>query len=97
MSAQTWNMLMSTDSVKTFENYAKQIFIPFVFSQYQTATRLDLVWDHYLPGSLKIMTRENSGKGVGSINSSVEMDMRISFELMRTSVNLLVISPRKLK
>ena len=57
-------MLKPDETVKTFGEYAKEIFIPFVFSQYKSATRLDLVWDRYLPESLKSMTREKRGKGV---------------------------------
>ena len=40
------------------------LLIPFVLSQYKSATRLDLAWDRYLPGSLKNTTRERRGKGV---------------------------------
>ena len=40
------------------------LLIPLVLSQYKSTTRLDLVWDRYLPGSLKNTTRERRGKGV---------------------------------
>ena len=56
--------MLNPGTVKTFGEYAKEVFIPFVLSQYKSATRLDLVWDRYLPGSLKSMTRERRGRGV---------------------------------
>lgn len=56
--------MLKPGTVKTFGEYAKEVFIPFVLSQYKSATRLDLLWDRYLPESLKSMTREKHGKGV---------------------------------
>jgi len=56
--------MLNPGTAKTFGEYAKDVFIPFVLSQYKSATRLDLMWDRYLPGSLKSMTRERRGKGV---------------------------------
>ncbi|KAJ8395934.1 hypothetical protein AAFF_G00026420 [Aldrovandia affinis] len=48
---------------KTFEEYAQQIFIPYM-SKLQTVSRLDLVWDTYLADSLKGSTRAKRGQGV---------------------------------
>ena len=48
---------------KTFEEYAQQIFIPYVSTKLQTVSRLDLVWDTYLPDSLKGTTRAKRGQG----------------------------------
>ena len=56
--------MLNPGTAKTFGEYAEKVFIPFVLSQYKSATRLDLVWDRYLPGSLKSMARESRGKGV---------------------------------
>ena len=50
--------MLNPGKAKTFGEYAKNVFIPFVLSQYKSATRLDLVWDRYLPGSLRNTTRE---------------------------------------
>ena len=47
-----------------FAEYASQIFVPYVFSQFQNASRLDLVWDKYIDDSLKGTARANRGKGV---------------------------------
>lgn len=49
---------------KTFEEYAQQIFIPYMSTKLQTVSRLDLVWDTYLADSLKCTTRAKRGQGV---------------------------------
>ena len=46
----------------TFDDYADNVFIPYLRSQ--GSTRVDVVWDAYVPGSLKESTREKRGKGV---------------------------------
>jgi len=56
--------MLNPGTAKTFGEYAKDVFIPFVLSQYKSTTRLDLAWDRYLPESLKNTTRERRGKGV---------------------------------
>ena len=37
---------------------------PYILSKFQQTTRLDLVWDRYLPDSLKGTARAKRGKGV---------------------------------
>ena len=49
---------LSTDSVKTFTEYADKVFIPFLLQQLQQACRVDCVWDRYLPHSIEEATRE---------------------------------------
>lgn len=49
---------------KTFEEYAHQIFIPYISTKLQTVSRLDLIWDTYLADSLKGSTRAKRGQGV---------------------------------
>ena len=49
-----------TDS-NTFDNYAHNVFIPHLGRQ--RSTRADVVWDTYIPNSLKQSTREKRGKG----------------------------------
>ena len=56
--------MLRPGTANTFGEYAKEVFIPFVLSHYKYATRMDLVWDRYLPNSLKSMTREKRGKVV---------------------------------
>ena len=55
---------LPTNGVSTFDEYAEKVFIPYLSKQLQGATRLDVVWDTYLPFSLKESTREKRGKGV---------------------------------
>ena len=54
---------LSTDSVKTFTEYADKVFIPFLLQQLQQACRVDCVWDGYLPHSIEEATREQRGHG----------------------------------
>ena len=47
----------------TFQKYADTVFASYISNQLQKADRIDLVWDVYLPDSLKRTTREKRGKG----------------------------------
>ena len=49
---------------KTFEVYAKEVFLPYISLQLCKATRIDLVWDVYLNDSLKGTARLNRGQGI---------------------------------
>ena len=49
---------------KTFAEYSRQSFLPYIQSQLSHAKRLDVVWDEYVPNSLKATTRSKRGKGV---------------------------------
>jgi len=49
---------------RTFSGYADKVFMPYVVSWLMKVSRLDLVWDQYLPGSLKAATQEKRGSGV---------------------------------
>ena len=51
-------------TAKTFQDYATDIFLPYISSQLQHATRLDIVWDEYVSHSLKAGARSKRGKGV---------------------------------
>ena len=48
---------------KTFGEYAKEVFLPYVMSELQKSFRVDIVWDVYLKDSLKLSTRESRGTG----------------------------------
>ena len=37
--------MLKPTSVKNFDEYASQIFVPYISSQFQAASRVDLVWD----------------------------------------------------
>jgi len=47
----------------SFNEYAQEVFMPYILSKFQQTTPLDLVWDHYPPDSLKGTTRAKRGKG----------------------------------
>ena len=55
---------LPTTGVATFNDYAENISIPYLQMQLQITTRIDVVWDTYLPNSLKESTQETRGKGV---------------------------------
>lgn len=56
---------------KTFLEYARTVFEPYILRQLDTVSRLDVVWDVYLPDSLKAATREKRGSGVWKRASSL--------------------------
>lgn len=51
-------------AAKTFEDYALKVFLPYIQSQLQHASRVDIVWDQYFENSLKSQTRSKRGKGI---------------------------------
>ena len=55
---------LPTSGIVTFDDYAEKVFIPYLRMQLETSMRLDIVWDTYIPDSLKESTREKRGKGV---------------------------------
>ena len=59
---------------KTFQEYSETVFLPYVTNQLRNVERADVVWDRYLPGSLKDSARSKRGKG---IRRRVRPDTRI--------------------
>ena len=55
---------LPTSAVTTFDDYADKIFIPYMKTLLQTASRIDVVWDRYVQDSLKESTREKRCKGI---------------------------------
>ena len=55
--------ILSTKAMSTFNEYAEQVFIPYLIDQLQSSTRID-VGDTYIADSLKESTREKRGKGL---------------------------------
>ena len=56
--------ILPTKAASAFDEYAEQVFIPYLLDQLQTSSRIDEVWDTYLEDSLKESTREKRGKGL---------------------------------
>ena len=55
---------LPTASIVTFDEYARQVFVPHIRKQLENSKRIDIVWDTYIPSSIKESTREKQGKGV---------------------------------
>ena len=49
---------------KTFQENSRLCFFPKVLSMLHNIKRLDIIWDRYLPESLKSSTREKQGRGI---------------------------------
>lgn len=56
-------MLKPTGSM-TFNQYAENVFLPYLKSRLKDVMRIDVVWDVYTEDSLKSSTRERRGKGI---------------------------------
>ena len=56
--------LLPVTNIVTFDEYADQVFVPYIIKQAQNSKRVDIVWDTYLPSSIKNSTREKRGKGL---------------------------------
>ena len=56
--------LLPTETVSPFAEYMDKVFIPYVKKQLERTTRVDVMWDTYVPDSLKESTREKRGKGI---------------------------------
>ena len=66
--------MLTAERGKTFEDYAHDTFLSFICSQLSRVCRLDIVWDKYLPDSLKSATRVKRGAGcrqLVQLNSNV--------------------------
>ena len=53
-------MLMS-HKCKAFDNYAEKVFLPHMLEKLESVGRLDILWNPYLPQSLKQATRSKRG------------------------------------
>ena len=47
-----------------FQEYADEVFIPYISGELRNVSRLDVVWDSYKVDSLKATARAKWGKGV---------------------------------
>ena len=56
--------MLNPRMAKTFQEYADLVFLPYVSNQLATTQRVDIVWDVYIPDSLKGTTRQKRGKGI---------------------------------
>ena len=56
--------LLPTNGASTFDDYATDVFIPYINKQLDAARCVDVVWDSYVKCSNKESTREKRGKGM---------------------------------
>jgi len=56
--------MLNPGTAKTFQEYADTVFLPYISNHLATAQRVDIVWDVYIPDSLKDVTRQKRGKGI---------------------------------
>ena len=55
--------MLNPGTSRTFKEYGERIFAPYISAHLVKSCRIDLVWDVYLPASLKASTRQKRGKG----------------------------------
>ena len=67
------NMLKPGAS-KTFQEYSETVFLTYLINQLRNVERVDVVWDRYIPSSLKDSARSKRRKG---IRGGVRPDTRI--------------------
>lgn len=48
---------------RTFDDYAKEVFLSYIVKKLANVSRIDIIWDIYKPYSLKNATREKRGCG----------------------------------
>ena len=73
--------MLAPGTTKTFSEYATHVFLPYVMSQFQHASSVDVVFDEYLPDSLKAATRKKRDKGIWrrvEPSSSIPLGRRFS-------------------
>ena len=56
--------MLRPGTAKTFQDYAADVFLPYINTQLQYVTRLDIVWDRYVEESLKTHARSKRGVGL---------------------------------
>ena len=56
--------MLQPKTARTFQDYAEQVFVPYISNQMKNVHRADIIWDMYLDDSLKASTRERRGKGI---------------------------------
>ena len=57
------HLLSPTAGVRTFEDYAIDVFIPYIVQQLDSSRRVYIDCDRYVKGSIKYSVREKRGKG----------------------------------
>ena len=77
------NMLKPGDS-ETFQEYGENVFLPYVINQLRNVESVDVIWDRYLPTSLKDSARSKRRKGIrGGVSPDprIPRDWRVSLRV----------------
>ena len=56
--------LLSTASIRIFDEYADCVFLPHLVKQLEKCTRLDVLWDTYIADNIKVSAREKRVQGI---------------------------------
>ena len=56
--------MLNPGTSRTFQDYGNTVFAPYISAQLEKCSRIDLVWDVYLPAGLKASTRQKRGKSM---------------------------------
>ena len=59
-----WHSFCYTTAARTFDDYAIQVFLPYINAKLQQVSRLDIVWDQYHENSLTSQARNLRGKTI---------------------------------
>lgn len=62
--------ILQPGPAKTFYDYAAHVVLPYITSKLQHVSRVDVVWDEYLPGILKAEEVERRLETRGPIQCS---------------------------
>ena len=57
--------MLPLKGVKTFDEYSVTIFMAYILRKLEKVEQIDILWDRYLPMSLKKAIREKRGVGRG--------------------------------
>ena len=75
--------ILNPKAAVTFQNYADNVFLPFLSRELERVRRIDVVWDRYFPYSIKGSVREKRGAGVRrKVSSNTKMVARFSTRLI---------------
>ena len=66
--------MLNPGTCRTFQEYEERVFASYISAQLEKSNRIDIVWDVYLPDSLKASMREKRGKGTREKSGSVYCD-----------------------
>ena len=99
----------SNANVKTFDDYARKVFHPYLVRQFEWVERVDVIWDEYKASSLKAGVRNMRGTGTALHISGntrvpvnwknflrVDSNKRELFRFLTASINDLIIPEGKM-